>query len=862
MTQNATLTFRGLTAEQAAARLAQHGPNELSATRRRTLAASALGIVREPMSLLLLACGAIYLVLGDLQESLMLLGFVVFIMGITLFQERKTERALEALRDMASPRALVLRDGRRLRIAGRDVVEGDLVVLSEGDRVPADVTILESSHLAVDESLLTGESASVRKTAWNGELAVARPGGEDHPFAYAGTLVVQGSAIARVHATGPRAEIGRIGVALQVPGGEETALQRETRQLVKRLAWIGGALSALVVVVYGIARGKLLEGVLAGLSLAMAILPNEFPVVVAIFLALGAWRLSKRRVLTRRVPAIESIGAATVLCVDKTGTLTQNRMTVRELSVDGEVFDVARLSTEPLPEAFHEAVEVSILASRRDPFDPMERAFKSLGEEYLAGTEHLHEDWTLIKEYPLSRELLAVTQVWRAPDRPELVVAMKGAPEAVADLCHLSAEEWQTLSGRVDGLAREGLRVLAVARGTTPDRELPALAHDFDFRFVGLVGLADPIRDDVPQAIAECRAAGIRVVMVTGDYPETALSIARQIGLDGSRAILRGAEISTMSAEELRSRARSVTIFARVLPEQKLAIVEALKANGEVVAMTGDGVNDAPALKVSNIGVAMGGRGTDVAREASTIVLLDDDFASLVQAVRSGRRIMDNLQKALTYILAVHLPIIGLTLIPIFVGWPLVLLPIHIAFLHLVIDPACSVVFEAESEEADIMRRPPRAPDAPLFGRRGIVLSLVQGTIVMATVIAVYAIALHRGQGELDSRTLTFTTFMVANVGLIFTNRSWSGASAGTKRPGNSALAWLTAAVPIFLALIIYVPGLRSLFRFAPLHPVDIAICVTAGVLSVVWFELFKLVSRRRARQITSGAPTTSSSSA
>jgi Ca2+-transporting ATPase len=846
VTIDVTAQLVGLTAQEAAARLDREGPNELAATRRRTLLADALAVAREPMSLLLLACGGIYVVLGELRESLMLLGFVVFIMGITLFQERKTERALDALRDLASPRALVIRDGRRVRIAGRDVVTGDLVVLAEGDRVPADVTILESGHLAVDESLLTGESASVRKAAWDTRMPIARPGGEDLPFAYAGTLVVEGSAIARVHATGRRAELGRIGLALQEEKSEETTLQRETRQLVMRLAWIGGALSVVVVIVYGLTRGNLLEGVLAGITLAMAILPNEFPVVVAIFLALGAWRLSKRRVLTRRVPAIESIGAATVLCVDKTGTLTRNEMAVRALSVAGEVFDVRRLSEEVLPEAFHEAVEFSILASRKDPFDPMERAFKLFGEQYLGGTEHLHQDWALVEEYPLSRELLAVTQVWRPSGRADLAIAMKGAPEAVADLCHLSAADRETLAARVDELARDGLRVLAVARGGVPDGELPGRAHDFDFQLVGLVGLADPLRDDVPRAIAECHAAGIRVVMITGDYPVTALSVARQIGLDGASAMVTGADLLAMGAGELRRRARAATVFARVLPEQKLQIVEALKASGEVVAMTGDGVNDAPALRASHIGVAMGGRGTDVAREASTIVLLDDDFASLVQAVRSGRRIMDNLRKALAYILAVHLPIIGLTLVPIFLGWPLVLLPVHIAFLHLVIDPACSVVFEAEPEEADVMLRPPRPRSEPLFGRRTIVLSLVQGAIVMATVLGVYAVALHRGQGELDARTLTFTTFMVANLGLIFTNRSWSGTGVASPRPANKALWWLTAIAPVLLALIIYVPGLRGLFRFAPLHPMDLVVCLTAGVSSVVWFEVFKVLSRRR----------------
>jgi Ca2+-transporting ATPase len=839
----------GLTAKEAAARLARDGPNEIAAAKRRTLAQNALAIVREPMSLLLLACGAIYLVLGDLQESLMLLGFVLFIMGITLFQERKTERALEALRDMASPRALVVRDGRRVRIAGREVVEGDIVVLSEGDRVPADATVLESSHLSVDESLLTGESAPVRKTAWDGQ-PVARPGGEDTPFAWAGTLVVQGSALARVHATGARAEMGRIGLALQTERVEDTTLQRETRTLVRRLAWIGGGLSVLVVVAYAFTSGSLLQGVLAGLTLAMAILPNEFPVVVTIFLALGAWRLSKRRVLTRRVPAIEAIGAATVLCVDKTGTLTENRMALRALSVAGEIFEVERLAKEPLPETFHEVVELGILASRKDPFDPMERAFKAFGDEYLAGTEHLHDDWTLIEEYPLSRELLAVTQVWRAPGQPDFAIAMKGAPESVADLCHLDAGRQRALGIEVDRLADEGLRVLAVARGTARHAELPGHAHDFDFELVGLVGLADPVRADVPAAIAECHAAGIRVVMITGDYPATAASVARQIGLDTEGSVLTGSEVAEMSADALRKRARTATIFARVLPEQKLAIVQALAADGEVVAMTGDGVNDAPALKASTIGVAMGGRGTDVAREASTIVLLDDDFASLVQAVRSGRRIMDNLRKALAYILAVHLPIVGLTLVPVFLGWPLLLLPIHIAVLHLVIDPACSIVFEAEPEEADVMRRPPRAPTAPLFGSREIVLSLVQGAIVMTTLVAVYALALHLREGELEARALTFTTFMVANLGLIFTNRSWSRDAGGGRRPTNKALVVLATAVPVFIAVVVFVPGLRGLFRFAPLHPFDVGVCLVAGVLSVLWFELYKVVvsrSRRRA---------------
>jgi Ca2+-transporting ATPase len=834
----------GLTSREAAERLERDGPNEVGGASRPTLLASIGAIVREPMSLLLVACGAIYLLLGDVQEALMLLGFVFFIMGITVFQERKTERALEALRDLASPRALVIRDGQRIRIAGREVVVGDHLVLAEGDRVPADATVLESTHLRVDESLLTGESASVRKAAHDHAQPVARPGGDDLPFVYAGTLVVEGAAVARAHATGSRTEIGRIGQSLGETGALATPMQREMRTFVKRLAWIGGALSLLVVVVYGVARGNWLDGVLAGLTLAMAILPNEFPVVVAIFLALGAWRLSRRRVLTRRIPAVEALGSVTVLCVDKTGTLTVNRMTVRELAARGETFDVARLASEPLPEALHELVELSILASRPDPFDPMERAFKELGDEHLAGTEHLHPDWELIREYPLTRELLAVAHVWREHGKASFVVAAKGAPEAIADLCHLSAEERATVTEAGGRLAARGLRVLGVAQGTLAEGPLPGRSHDLDYRFVGLVGLADPVRADVPGAIDECRAAGIRVVMITGDYPATAASIGREVGLDGD--VVTGPELAAMDEEALRARVRGAHVFARVLPEQKLQIVKALQADGHVVAMTGDGVNDAPALRTADIGVAMGARGTDVAREAADLVLLDDDFASLVVAVRSGRRIVDNLQKALAYVLAVHVPIVGLTLVPIFMGWPLVLLPIHVAFLHLVIDPACSVVFEAEPEEIDVMKRPPRAPDQPIFGGRTLLLALLQGAVVTVVVVGVYGVALYRGLGEVDSRGLTFATFLVANLGLIFTNRSWTRALGGSFRGGNAALWWVSGGAIAFLAVVLYVPVLRDLFRFAPLHSVDLAIALGAGGLSVGWFEIVKVLMTKK----------------
>ena len=728
---NSDSQFLGLSEEEAARRLADEGPNELPSAKKRGLFHIALEIIREPMFMLLIACGSLYLLLGDVKEALLLLGFVFVVAGITFFQERKTERALEALRDLSSPRALVIRSGEKKRIAGREVVRGDLLVLSEGDRVPADSILLFSTSLSVDESLLTGESISVSKGPAEGPMDLGRPGGDNTPFLFSGTLVIQGQGIAEVRATGSTTEMGKIGKALQVLEVENSPLQRQTGKLVRLFAFIGLGMCSAMVLVFGLTRGDWLKGLLAGLTLGMAMLPEEFPVVLTIFLALGAWRLSQHHVLTRRIPAVETLGATTALCVDKTGTLTLNQMSVADLCVEDEVLEIDSKEAR-LPEAFHSIVEFAILASPADPFDPMEKAMKELGERTLANTEHLHSGWELQREYPLSRELLTMSRVWRSPDRLEFIIAAKGAPEAIADLCHLSDSERSVLARRIGVLAEKGRRVLGVARATFQDKGfLPEIQHDFDFEFLGLLGLADPVRPGVSDAIAECTKAGIRVIMITGDYPGTAQSIAREIGLQNASEVISGPVLDAMSDEVLADRIKTVNLFARMVPEQKLRLVQALKANGEVVAMTGDGVNDAPALKAAHIGVAMGGRGTDVAREAGSIVLLDDAFESIVKGVRTGRRIFNNLKKAMLYIFVVHIPIAGLSLVPVLLGWPLMLLPVHIVFLELIIDPACTVVFEAEREESGVMGRPPRRLSDSLFGARSLVVGLIQGGIVL-----------------------------------------------------------------------------------------------------------------------------------
>jgi P-type Ca2+ transporter type 2C len=831
----------GLSSAEARVRLEQEGYNELPSTRQRSTFAIAVEVAREPMFLLLIVSVAIYLGLGDLREALVLSLSLFVIFGITIFQERKTERALEALRDLSSPRALVIRDGEQQRIAGREVARGDILILTEGDRVPADAVLLACNDLMVDESLLTGESVPVRKVVLNHTQKITRPGGDDLPFVYSGTMLVQGRGVARVLATGVNTEIGKIGKALQALGPDETFLQKRSAIMIRTFAAVGLSLCVVVIVLYGATRGNWMGGFLAGIALAMSLLPEEIPVVLTVFLAIGAWRMSQRRVLTRRMPAIEALGSATVLCVDKTGTLTLNRMSVSRLYAGGEFYDVEGIHDRLLPQRFHELILFSILASEPDPYDPMEKAFKELGDHYLTSLEN-GKDWRLVHEYSLSPELLALSHVWKTPDSDEYIIATKGAPEAVWDLCHFDSHQREQLSQQVDTMARDGLRVLAVAKARFGKAAWPTSQHEFDFDFLGLIALADPVRPSVPAALKECYGAGIKVVMITGDYPSTAQAIARKAGLNAGTGIVTGLDIQELRAAELRRLIPKTNIFARVLPEQKLNLVEAFKANGDIVAMTGDGVNDAPALKAAHIGIAMGGRGTDVAREAASLVLLDDDFATIVEAIRSGRRIFDNIQKAMGFIFSIHVPIAGLAVLPLLLDWPLVLTPVHIVFLELIIDPACSIAFEAEPAEANVMERPPRNPNAPLFGMGQIVFSLFEGFVGLLAVLLVFGFSLYRGYGEAEVRTLTFATLVLGMLGLIFVNRSRSQNLWRVLRLPNRAVWWVAGGALTFLAAVIYIPQARAVFRFAELGWADLMVAISAAGMAVLCLEIAKVL--------------------
>jgi P-type Ca2+ transporter type 2C len=834
----------GLSQEEAAARLGAEGPNELPSAKPRSFLAIASEILREPMILLLIAAGVIYLILGEPRDSFVLLISIFAILGIDLYQQTKTERALEALRDLSSPRALVIRDGHQTRIAGREVVRGDIVILTEGDRVAADGVVLSCVSLSVDESLLTGESLPVRKSPGNTSLSMAHPGGDEHQFVYSGTLVVQGHGVAEIKETGSRTELGRVGKALQTIEPEASHLKKETKRIVGIMGALGLSICAVVALIQGLTSGNWLNEILIGITVAMSLLPEEFAVVLTVFLALGAWRISQKNVLTRRASAIETLGSATVLCVDKTGTLTQNQMSVKKLFAAGQFHDLEASLRGPLRDGFSELLEFGALASQREGFDPMDRALQQARKRHLDGVAQVHDRWNLVREYPLTPKLLAVTRVWRPPSQMGYVIAVKGAPGAVAELCRIPRSKFDEIRNRAEVMASEGLRILGVARADFGSDVLPDDPHAFEFKFLGLVALADPVRPEVASAVRECYAAGIRVVMITGDFAGTAQSIARQIRLQGHDRALTGADLDRMDKATLQREVSRVNIFARVVPDQKLRLIEALKANGEIVAMTGDGVNDAPALKAAHIGIAMGGRGTDVAREAADLVLLDDAFSSIVQAVRLGRRIFDNLKKAMAYVMAVHVPIAGLALVPALLHWPLVMLPLHVVFLELVIDPACSVAFEAEPEESDVMERPPREPEQPLFDHRTLMLSLLQGSSALLVVLGVFAAAVYRGETETNVRALTFTTLIIANLALILTNRSWTRTILNTWRSPNPAVWWVVLGAAAFLAVVLYVPSIRALFRFSTLHADDVALCLAAGMFSIVWFEALKVFGR------------------
>jgi P-type Ca2+ transporter type 2C len=814
------MEWRGLDEEEAKRRLATDGPNALPAPRSRGLIRFFLEVFEEPIFLLLAGAAVLYIAIGDSAEGLLLAGCAGVSVALVAVQSWRSERVLTALRGITAPRARVVRAGVSTRRAAAEIVVGDLVVLAAGDRVPADGVVRQGAGLLVDESALTGESIPVRKVAAGGPSATA----EEGSLVFSGTLVLAGEGLSEVTATGSRSRIGEIGTALTQTHWPRTPLQEAMSRLARRLALLGAGLSMLLGALHYARNGDWLEATLAGITLAMSAMPEELPMVLAIFVAVGAWRLSRSGVLARQPSAILALGATTVLCVDKTGTITENRIVLERLATLAATATAAEAQADP---RFALLAAAALRASHPHGGDPMDRATLALGE---APREEL------LREYPITPEQPRVAFAWEAAGR--VVVAAKGAPEAIARLSGLDAAAHARMIAQVDAFAEQGLRVLAVA--VAQAAAAPERVEDLRFAFLGLLGFKDPVRASARGSVTECRDAGIDVVMITGDYPATAHAIARDAGIEAGGRVISGADIARLDDTALASTAQGVNVFARIEPRQKLRVVQALQARGHVVAMTGDGVNDAPALRAAHVGVAMGTRGTDVAREAAGLVVLNDDLGSIVAAIRLGRRIADNLRKVMVFIVAVHVPMIGLALLPLLLGWPLMLSPVHVIFLELVIDPTCAIVFESQKEEPGAMKRPPRGARHAIVSPLTVALGLAQGGALLMCVLAVYGWVLAQGAPVDSARALAFLALVAGTLAMSLVNLSWVRGAFSIDvlaRPAFAIAAGLTLAV---LALVFASPAARAIFDFAVPDPGAAATAMLVGAASVLWFEVVK----------------------
>jgi Ca2+-transporting ATPase len=777
----------GLSRQEAAERLLKYGYNEWNIAKRSSTWHAFKEVISEPMFILLLLCGILYVFIGDYREGFILIAAFSIIMGITFMQTQKTRKTLDALKSLSAPRVMVRREGNTYRIPSRELVPGDIMLLSEGDRISADAVLISSMQLALDESVITGESGPIQKSIKPEQNRV-----------YAGTLVVKGTAEAEVESTAGKSTVGGIALSLEGIKSTATPMYLDLKALTRKLAISGIIISLLVVVIFYFTRKNLVQAVLTGLSSAMAIMPEEFPVVLTVFMALGAWRLSSKQVLTRNLSSIETLGSATVLCTDKTGTLTQNRMTLTQLS-DG--LNVFALDQFELSEPAEKLLYSVAMASRDDTADPIDNAV--LREWKSRKTADYLSD-ELVWEMPLDNERMIMAMAYTNRKTGFTEVFCKGAPESVLKLCRSADSE--ALHAYLEQMADEGCRILGIAVSKIKGSSLPLNMEDLMFSFIGFAAFYDPLRPEVPEAMKACLTAGIRPIMITGDYSVTAASIARKAGMPEGE-IITGEELRNLSESELIIRVKKAVIFARVTPSQKLTIVKALKKSGEVVAMTGDGVNDAPALKAADIGIAMGNRGTDVAREAAALVLLDDHFASIVAGIRLGRRIFDNLQKAMTFIFAVHIPIIGLTLLPAFFPvLPILLLPIHIVFLELIIDPVCAIAFESEREESDIKKR--------FFSGREMGYAFLKGAALLGMVVFIYLFNKAEGHSEGEVRLLAFSALILGiNImivsGLSDTRSFFTELFTLGRAPGLI----LSSSLLMFGA-IIWLPSLRSFFGF------------------------------------------------
>lgn len=820
--------YSGLNASELSSRHQQYGLNEIIPEKKVSVCRKLLDIFKEPMFLLLLGASLLYFVLGEPKDGIIMIAFVLCMAGINFIQEWRTDRTLQALKDLSAPKTRTIRDGRMISVESKDLTVGDLIILEEGERISADGRILEMFDLGIDESSLTGESETVwKKIDLTGEDLEAH---WRRDYIYAGTFVVQGSAIVEITAIGVNTAYGKIGQDIMSAPLHPTPMEKQTRHLIKICALIGTLLLVMVFAVNLLHNQSIIASILSGVTLAMAIIPEEFPVILTVFLAMGAWRLARKQALVRRMPSVETLGAVSVLCVDKTGTLTQNKMSVQKLYAYRDLSE-------------KELLYWAALGCESEPYDSMEKAILKKAEQCGLVKAELF-DKKLLSEYPFSAETKMMGHIWSIDNAPEL--AAKGSPESILPLCRLTPGELSAIRQQQNEMAVHGYRVIAVARRRQMS-SIPAMLQDNELEFLGLIGLEDPPREEVPHAIAVCAQAGIRVIMITGDNGTTAQSIARKIGIANSDRILTGPQLEKMSDEELRRQLVDTNIFARVIPVHKMRIVKALKDMGRIVAMTGDGVNDATALKYADIGIAMGQRGTGVAKEAADMILLDDNFTTIVETVKDGRRIYDNIKKAIGYVFVIHIPIAMTALLTPVLHLPPLLLPIHVVLLELIVDPTCSIIFERQPAEKDLMDKPPRAPFAPLLSWTIIVKAFVQGIAILGATLGSYIWLTGHGETVEAARSFTLLVMVFANLSLVFVNQSDKDFAFSSKACLKDPVIWLVnLAIFTALTLAIFTPFGNTIAKVQPLTTIEIAVAVALAAGVTFWWELVKVIKRRQ----------------
>jgi Ca2+-transporting ATPase len=820
----------GLTTQQVIVSREQHGSNMLEMNEDKVLLQVLKEVVLEPMFILLLAACIIYFVAGQYNEGGIMLLSIVIVAGISLFQEYRSKNAVQALKKISAAKAKVMRNGMAAEIAAEEIVVDDVLLLAEGEVIAADGLIITANDFSINESILTGESFAVNKTA------------DGKNSAYKGTLVTSGSASIKVTDVGLKTMFGKIGLSLKEITVVKTPMQLQIRSFVRNMVWVGAAAFLIVVGFNYYQSENLIKSFLQGLTLAMSILPEEIPVAFSTFQALGAFRLLRNNIIVKQPQYVETLGAATVICCDKTGTLTQNKMSIEYLydAVSKQSLSVKTNLVLPA-----KLIEYAMWSSEINPFDPMEKAIHELYQRNTITDKR--KEFTQIHEYPIGGKPPMMTHIFKN-EKNEIIIAAKGAPEAILRQSNLPEAVLKHAEAQSISYAKLGYRVLGVGRGAWKEQHWPVSQEEFVFEFLGLIAFQDPPKENIVQTIKIFRDAGIPVKMITGDYAETALAIAGQIQLNHNGEVLTGNEVLHLDKEILQQKVKQINIFARMFPEAKLKVINALKENGEVVAMTGDGVNDGPALKAAHIGIAMGQRGSEVAKSAASLIITDDDLAHMTDAIALGRKIYDNLKKAIQYIVSIHIPIILIVVLPLLLLWKFtdIFSPVHVIFLELIMGPTCSIIYENEPMEPGTMQRLPRQAGAAFLSFKQLTVSIVQGLVITAGCLGIGYYYMQQGNNESVVRTVIFITLLFSNIFLTLVNRSFIYSVFKTLRYKNTLLPLIIGITLLFIAALIYMPFVRDLFRLSILPFKDICICIAVAIVGTLWIDLWKIAKNKK----------------